>query len=235
MNPPLVIVPARGGSKRIPRKNIRPFLGEPILARVVREVLRCELVGTVIVSSDDAEIRRIAVAAGAQAPFERSARTSDDTATLHQAVREVLQELGAADVPESVLCVLPTAVLLTAEVLAAAIDTFAAAVTAGTADSLVSVQRYRHPIERALRLNDDGTLRRADVASVGARTQDLQPAFHDAGQFYLAATAGLLDRSTLMGSRCLPFELGELQAQDIDTMADWELAELKFRARTGGV
>ncbi len=231
MSRPLVIVPARGGSKRIPRKNVKPFLGVPILARVVGELRRCDRLGDVIVSTDDEEIRSVALGAGASVPFLRSARTSGDGATLHQAVSEVLTELGSSGRPESVMCVLPTAVLLTFDLAAKAVDAFVEASQSGTADSLISVQRYRHPIERALRLRQDGTVMRADESAFLTRTQDLKPAFHDAGQFYLASTAGLFQRTSLMGARCLPFELGELDAHDIDDLEDWGVAEAMYAAR----
>ncbi|HET8985293.1 MAG TPA: acylneuraminate cytidylyltransferase family protein [Trueperaceae bacterium] len=232
MNRPLVIVPARGGSKRIPRKNVKPFLGVPILMRVVRELRRCDRLGDVIVSTDDDEIRSVALDAGASVPFLRSERTSGDTATLHQTINEVLTELGPGARAETVMCVLPTAVLLTAEVVARAVDAFTRAIASGAADSLISVQRFRHPIERALRIREDGTLTRSDESAFATRTQDLEPAFHDAGQFYLATTAGLLHRTSLMGAQCLPFELGELEAHDIDDLDDWNVAEAKYRSRT---
>lgn len=221
----IAIIPARGGSKRIPLKNIREFHSIPILARVVHTVIEAEVVDDIVVSTDHEAIREIAVAAGAQVPFLRSASTSDDHATLHQVIVEVL-ESGTFGVVDTVLCVLPTAVLLESTTLRKAATRFAE----GDFDSLISVQRYRHPIQRALRVNQAGFLA-SDPASRSLRTQDASPAFHDAGQFYFARVAELRNRTTLMGSRCAPFELSELEGRDIDVPEDWVVAEALFTAR----
>ncbi len=221
---PLAIVPARGGSKRIPLKNIRPFSGVPIIARVVRILLDSGAVDGVVVSTDHPEIKRVAEEAGALVPFERSASNSDDHATLHQVMVEALDRLPETLRRDVLVCVLPTAALLEPGTIARAVSLF----EQGSHDSMVSVQRFRHPIERALEVTEDGRLVMVPGGGVASRTQDLRPKFHDAGQFYVVRSDGLRDRRTLMGSTCLPFEVSEFEAHDIDDLEDWEVAEFKF-------
>lgn len=222
----VAIIPARGGSKRIPLKNLREFHGIPILARVIRTVLEAGVVDEVVVSTDHARIREVAIKAGARVPFMRSAATSDDYATLYDVVSEVVANLDDSGL-KTVLCVLPTAALLEAPALRSAAKRFGE----GDIDSLISVQRFRHPVQRALSITQHGLLRRSDPASHAVRTQDAPVLFHDAGQFYFVRTEGLKDRNTLMGELCAPFELSELQARDIDTPEDWIVAEALYSAR----
>lgn len=224
---PVALIPARGGSKRIPLKNVRPFLGTPILTRVIRTLAHSNAFDAIVVSTDHPAIRATAEEAGALVPFARSEHTAGDNATLHDVVVEALEQMPAYLRRPHLMCMLPTAVLVTPDTIRSAINQF----HSGEHDSMMSVQRYPHPIERALRVTEQGHLQRHTLDSARMRTQDPEPAFHDAGQFYLVRTDDVPNRTTLMGVACLPFELGPFDAQDIDSPTDWQLAEFKFTWR----
>ena len=223
----LAIVPARGGSKRIPHKNIRPFRGVPLLARTLETILHAEVFDSVIVSTDDAEIAAVALDAGATVPFVRPPELSDDwtaTAPVVTHAIEVLEpEMGRF---EAVCCVYPGAVLITE-------DDYAASSTlvddALKCESVVAtVVRYGHPIQRALRRGDGGLLEPVGGAdALVRRTQDLEPTWHDAGQFYWASAARWRCPEPLLSS-IIPYELPAWRTQDIDTEEDWIRAEILY-------
>lgn len=222
----LLVIPARGGSKRIPHKNIRDFCGTPILARVIETVKMSGVAAEVVVSTDSDAIADVAEAAGAQVPFRRSPENSGDFATLHSVVVEAIQRTGAGK-HSHVICMLPTAVLVRPDTLARADKQY----RESDADSLISVARFRHPVERALTVNESGHLTRRDATQQGLRTQDATTLFYDAGQFYFARIPDLLNRTSLMGQSCLPFELSYLEGYDIDFPDDWVVAEALFLGR----
>lgn len=219
----LCIIPARGGSKRIPRKNIRPLFGQPLLARTIATAKASGAFSDIIVSTDDFEIAAVAREAGAAVPFLRSAETSHDHASTTAVVEEVLGEcakLGFAPFPLA-CCVYATAVLIRPDQLRAGRDLLA---RHPEWDSALSVQAYRHPIERAYRIRD-GIVSPIDARTVAIRTQDLVPAFHDAGQFYWFRPECLAQNGRLLGRACAPIELGAWEAVDLDSEADWALLE----------
>lgn len=217
----LAIVPARGGSKRIPRKNIRPFLGKPILARVVESLLASDCFAEVMVSTEDDEIGSVARAAGAAVPFKRSAANADDTATTAAVLLEVLGAYKRSF--ESFCCVYPTAVFVTPELIRKGLETL----RASGADVVIPVLRFSFPIQRAFRVQG-GELKMFQPEHMSTRSQDLEPAFHDAGQFYWARTASFLDQKTLYARKSVPLVLDEMQAHDIDSEEDWRMAEFKY-------
>lgn len=228
----LAIVPARGGSKRIPRKNIRPFLGVPILARVLGELRAAACFDEIMVSTDDAEIAALARAHGAQVPFMRSAAASSDHASTAEVLLEVIDGYRRAQREfELICCAYPTAVFATAALLREGLEKL----RAGGADSLIPVVRYGFPIQRAFRLQD-GRLQMWQPQHLRSRSQDLEPAYHDAGQFYWLRTARFLEAREIFTANSLPLMVDELHAQDIDTEADWRAAEFKFEwlKRSGG-
>lgn len=222
---PVAIIPARGGSKRIPRKNVRPFLGKPMLSYAVAAALRSGVFAEVMVSTDDPEIARAARRAGAVVPFPRSRRTSGDRATISEAVIEVLGEYAKAGRPfEYFACIMATAALVTPESLRRA----DALMRAKDADSVVAVTRFGFPIQRALRVRD-GRLSAFTPRHFFARSQDLEPAFHDCGQFFFCRTARFVADRRALSRKTYALEVPASQAQDIDTEEDWRIAELKYR------
>jgi N-acylneuraminate cytidylyltransferase len=224
----LCVIPARGGSQRIPRKNIRPFAGVPILARTIGIVIEAGVADRVIVSTDDDEIAEVARSAGADVPFLRSADLAgDDVPTIPvvaDALTRLADEHGASD---TVWVVYPTAVLLEPSDLALARDAF---LTSG-ATVAMSVVESPGPIERAWRRSGDGRGRMVSPDHVETRTQDLEPAFFDAGQFYVARADFWIGGATLADVEPLLVALPRERAIDIDTVDDWRFAESVFAGR----
>jgi len=221
----VAIITARGGSKRIPRKNIRQFLGRPILAYTVEAAMKAGCFDEVMVSTDDEQIAETARRLGAEVPFMRSGRASDDHASTADAVREVLE--CYADAGQSfdfACCIYPAAPFNIPERLLSGYRLL----SGSTADSVVPVVRFGYPIQRALRI-EHGRLAMIMPENLTARSQDLEPAYHDAGQFYWLRVANFLRSGRLFAEHTLPLELPESEAQDIDTEEDWKVAELKYR------
>ena len=255
----IAIITARGGSKRIPGKNIRPFCGKPILTYSIKAARECGLFDTVMVSTDDEAIADIARQAGAQVPFLRSAAASNDYATTSDVLLEVLREYakrnaragcdgafagGAAEdviVPDSTAessaacpydiacCLYPTAPFVTAARLREGMELLAAD---ETADTVLPVVAYSFPPQRGVYI-EDGRVVIADPESYPKRSQDLKRMYHDCGQFYIFRTAPFLRTGRLIGDNVIPLPLSELEVQDIDSETDWQLAEMKYRLLHG--
>ena len=221
----IAIIPARGGSKRIPRKNIRPFLGKPIIAYAIEAARQSGLFQEVMVSTDDAEIADIARQYGASVPFMRSQQNADDHASTVDVLLEVLDAFTAQGQQfEHVCCLYPTAPFITSQLLQ---ETHQALIDKRVA-IIYPLQRFHFPIQRAFFLTE-GIIRWADPASFLKRSQDLEPAYHDAGQFYWFDAAQLLMHRQLTGLTAGGVEIGEMQAHDIDSEADWQIAEFKYQ------
>lgn len=220
----LAIITARGGSKRIPRKNIKEFCGKPILAYSIEAAQHSQLFDEVMVSTDDIEIAEIAERCGAVVPFLRSTKASDDFADTDTVLREVVQEYKNRGVEiEKLCCLYPTAPFVTNETLRNAYEHFCAT----EADELVPVVRFSYPPQRGFVMAGDSLQYRWPEYK-DKRSQDIEPIYHDAGQFYFMQTKALF-RSSEDGYKRVAFILDEIQVQDIDTIEDWALAELKFR------
>ena len=222
----LAIIPARGGSKRIPGKNIRPFLGKPIISYSIELALASGLCDEVMVSTDSQEIADIAVKCGASVPFMRSASNADDIATLADVLLEVLaayEENGRTF--DAVCCILPTAPLIQTRTLLHAYDLL----KDEKYTSVCPVAAYSYPILRSLRINEDNTLSMNWPEHLKSRSQDLPTAYHDSGSFYWTETDALQRERTVFTEKCAPLPLTESEVQDIDNEADWEMAELKFQ------
>jgi pseudaminic acid cytidylyltransferase len=221
----LAIIPARGGSKRIPRKNIRPFAGKPIIVYSIEAAIRSGCFQSVMASTDDPEIAEVAGNAGAEVPFFRSERTATDHATLADVVGEVLasyRELGEAF--DYFCCILPTAPFLRPEWLRNGFERL----SRSDADSVFPIVRFGYPILRALRI-ENGTVKMMWPEHLNTRSNDLEPAYHDCGLFYWMRTDRFLAQKRLLADRSIGIELPETETQDIDTEEDWRLAELKFQ------
>ncbi|AKD04889.1 pseudaminic acid cytidylyltransferase [Pontibacter korlensis] len=221
----LAIIPARGGSKRLPRKNIRPFLGKPIIAYSIEAALQSGLFDEVMVSTDDEEIAQVARKNGASVPFMRSEKAADDFATTAQVLEEVLGRYKDTGKEFEVACCLyPTAPFVTGKILREAYQKL----EEGSFDTVFPVLRYSYPVWRSLRV-EDGKASLNWPEHLHSRSQDLEPAFHDAGQFYWFGVERFLRQRRLFTDNSGAVELSELQAQDIDSETDWKLAELKYK------
>ena len=227
MTSAIAIIPARGGSKRIPRKNIRSFIGRPMIAYAIDAAAASGLFTEIMVSTDDEEIATVARECGASVPFMRSTATADDHATTFDVLEEVVgryAELGREfDVS---CCIYPCVPFLTGGTLRNA------AAMIEDANAVVPVCRYPVPIEWAMRI-DGGMLQPENSAAQLIRSQDIVPKYYDAGMFYFLRTDTLLKERTMVPSRTAAFVIPEEECQDIDTMADWNAAEIKYRILHG--
>ncbi len=220
----VAIITARGGSKRIPRKNIRPFHGRPIIAYSIEAAIASALFEDVMVSTDDEEIAAVAREHGAEVPFMRSAATSDGFATTADVLMEVLQTyIEGHRSFDFACCIYPTAPFVTPAKLREGLERLE-----DGADSVIPVTRFSFPIWRSFKM-EDGRLAYNWPEHAPQRSQDLPPAFHDAGQFYFFRTPQFLESGRLIGHNTVGIEVDELEVQDIDTEQDWQLAEVKYR------
>lgn len=227
----LAVITARGGSKRIPHKNIKDFCGRPILAYSIEAALKSGVFDTVMVSTDDKEIARVAEECGAEVPFFRSGETSGDFATTAQVLLEVLEEYGKREQYFDLFCcIYPTAPFLTAERLREAMELL----ESSGADCVHPVVRFGFPPQRCL-VMEDGYLKFKWPEYRNTRSQDLEPFYHDVGQFYCLNRASFARQKTTVMEKTIPVVLSELEIQDIDTEEDWRVAEAKYRLLRGGI
>lgn len=221
----IAIITARGGSKRIPRKNIKEFCGKPILAYSIEAALDSGIFDTVMVSTDDEEIAGIAEKYGAKVPFFRSEKTSNDYATTNDVLLEVLEEYEKrGEYYDLACCIYPTAPFVTAKKLQTAVEQL----RTSDADTLIPVVQFSYPPQRAL-VVEEGRLVFQYPQYLDSRSQDLQLHYHDVGQFYVFRTEAFKKNKKLMLGNILPMIVSELEVQDIDNLTDWEIAEIKYR------
>jgi pseudaminic acid cytidylyltransferase len=222
----LAIIPARGGSKRIPRKNIKPFLGVPMLARTVGILRESGVFTHIVVSTDDEEIASIGEHAGATAPFRRPPELANDHAATVPVVAHAIEEMKVRGVAApQVCCVYPAAVLSLPEDLREAHRRL----DSQPLDFVFTATSFPFPIQRALRKTVDGRCEMIWPEHRQTRSQDLEPAFHDAGQFYFGRADAWLAGRPIFGRDSSMLELQRARVQDIDTPEDWERAELLYR------
>ncbi len=224
----LAVIPARGGSKRIPRKNIKAFLGQPIINYAIKAALESQLFDQVICSTDDEQIAQVAADAGAQVPFMRPAEISDDHAITADVIAHAvnfMQSRGHA--VESVCCLYATAAFVTAPQLQEAFEIF----QQQRCDFVFSATRFDFPIQRAIYFNAEGRVEMFYPEFALTRSQDLTPAFHDAGQFYWGTSAAWLEKRRIFSPNSAAFIVPSHEVQDIDTQDDWRRAELLFQLR----
>lgn len=221
----VAIIIARGGSKRIPRKNIKPFLGKPIIDYSIIAAQNAGCFDEIMVSTDDTEIAETAKNAGAVVPFMRSVATSDDFSTTADVIMEVLAQYKAVGKTfDYCCCIYPTAPFVTSEKLKQAFDKL---VESG-ADSVFPVTRFGYPILRSLKINEEGLVQMNWPEYLNSRSQDLPAAYHDAGQFYFLNTEGFLNKKKLFTDFSVPIVVPESEVQDIDNEEDWKIAEIKY-------
>lgn len=225
----IAIITARGGSKRIPKKNIREFCGRPIIAYSIEAALQSGIFDEVMVSTDSEEIAAVAGKWGANVPFMRSEKTSNDWAGTADVVREVIESYSLRKREfDTLCCIYPTAPFITAERLRQAREVL----EEKGADSLMPVVRFSFPPQRGM-IVKDGHIGYKYPEFMNSRSQDLEPMYHDCGQFYFCKTDAFLKYNTLVTPNTMPLEMPEEEVQDIDNLSDWELAELKYKLLTG--
>lgn len=220
----LCIIPARGGSKRIPGKNIKSFLGKPIIAYSIETALKSGVFDVVMVSTDDQEIKNIAIEFGAEVPFMRSLGNANDTATTVDVLLEVIQEYqNRGKEFHSVCCFYPTSPLTQVE----AIQDGLRVLNEEGCEKVIPVVPFTYPIWRGLK-KESNTLSLCYPEHEHSRSQDLEEVFHDAGQWYWFKTQAIGKGSVFEKARGI--ELSPLLVQDIDNEHDWVLAELKYES-----
>ncbi|GAB3573367.1 pseudaminic acid cytidylyltransferase [Spirosoma luteolum] len=221
----VAIITARGGSKRIPRKNSRSFLGKPIMAYPIEAARQSGLFDTVMVSTDDDALAELALSLGATVPFRRRPQTADDFATTAQVLQEVLTDFAdRGQVFDRACCLYPTAPFITPDLLQRAFSMLAD----HDFDTVYPVQPFSFPVQRAITLNGSRVAWLAPEHAL-TRSQDLTPAYHDAGQFYAFNTSRFRQSGQLITANSGGLVIPELHAHDIDTEADWQIAEFKYR------
>lgn len=219
----LCIIPARSGSKRILKKNIKPFMGKPIIAYSIEAALKSNLFDEVMVSTDSEEFAEIAKKYGAHVPFLRSEKTANDYASTEDVIFEVLDKYKDMGQFYDVFCCLySTAPFVSETNLKIAYEKLNNEI-----DSSFSVVEYSYPIQRSLLL-EGKRIRMTSPEYSDTRSQDLDKRYHDAGQFYFSKVDAFYKYESLWGPNTEPLILSELEVQDLDTMVDWKLAEMKY-------
>lgn len=221
----LAIITARGGSKRIPRKNIKNFCGKPIIAYSIEAALNSGIFDEVMVSTEDKEIANIAISYGAKVPFMRSEKNADDYSGTADVLLEVVEDYKKQGKSfDNICCIYPTAPFVTAKKLSEANQIFQKA----NVDALIPVIKFSYPPQRAFILEDNKLVYRW-TENMFKRSQDLEDFYHDVGQFYFLKTEVLLREKTLVPNRTIPLIITEMEAQDIDDESDWKIAEMKYK------
>lgn len=225
MNKNLCIIPARGGSKRIPGKNVKDFLGKPIIAYSIEAALSSGLFEEVMVSTDDEEIAEIARQYGAKAPFLRSAENADDYATTFDVIKEVVSKYESLNKTFNYTCCLyACAPFVTAIILKEAFDLL----HKENFDSVLPITAFGFPVQRAFKIDKKNKTAFLYPEFSLTRSQDLVQSYHDVGQFYLMHTNKCLQKGAVITDNTGSIVISEMEAQDIDTEIDWKLAELKY-------
>jgi len=223
----IAIIPARGGSKRIPRKNIKLFFGKPMIAWSIEAAKASGCFDRIIVSTDDDEIADIAKRYGAEVPFMRPAELSKDFAGTTSVVKHAIETLLAqGGTLNDVCCIYATAPFVTAEDIRQAFEKL----VANNCNYVFSATSFPFPIQRALKVSERGYVEMFQPENFAKRSQDLEESFHDAGQFYWGTVKAWVDESLIFGHNSMAHILPRYRVQDIDTPEDWLRAEMLFKA-----
>ncbi len=223
----VAIIPARGGSKRIPRKNIKEFFGKPMIAWSIDAALKSNCFDRIIVSTDDKKIAEIAKQYGAEVPFIRPAELSGDHAGTTPVIKQAIQWLNEhAQPPSHVCCLYATAPFVSADDIKRGLEQLEQA----NASYAFTVTSFGFPIQRAIRITDTNGVEMFSPEHFQTRSQDLEEAYHDAGQFYWGTVDAWLSEKVIFGPDSTPIILPRHRVQDIDTLEDWDRAEWLFKA-----
>ncbi len=222
----LAVIPARGGSKRIPRKNIKNFCGKPIIAWSIQAALDADCFDDIIVSTDDREIADVAIECGAKVPFMRCAELADDHTPTIPVIADAIRKYAEIyTMPDNVCCIYSTAPLIKAENINNGLLTL----EKNNPAYVFSATEYVAPVQRAFRITKQGFVEMFQPEYFNSRSQDLEPAFHDAGQFYWGRSDTWLSEKIFFSDDSIPLILPRKQVQDIDTLEDWSNAEILFQ------
>jgi N-acylneuraminate cytidylyltransferase len=221
----IAIIPARGGSKRIPRKNIKVFHGKPMIAYSIEAAKKSGCFDRIIVSTDDQEIADIALKYGAEVPFLRPADIANDYATTMDVMEHAIQFLAKQEInPEFICCIYATAPFILADDLCKGLEIL----NESKVEYVFSATSFPFPIQRAIKLTKQGDVKMFSEQYADTRSQDLIEAYHDAGQFYWGRTSAFIARKAIFAEHSKVVLLPRKRVQDIDTVEDWELAEALF-------
>ena len=225
----LAVIPARGGSKRIPRKNIKMFHGQPMIAWSIQAAIDSGCFDEIWVSTDDEEIAAVAQAYGAKVPFLRPAHLSDDFATTADVMSHAVEEFGKLNhaLPDYICCLYATAPFVTKADLVQGLEKIK---NNSNLNYVFSATTYPFPIQRAIKLNEHDTVEMFSPQYFNVRSQDLEEAWHDAGQFYWGTAEAWLNKAMIFSTQSRVVELPRFRVQDIDTQEDWDRAEWLFKA-----
>lgn len=218
----LAIIPARGGSKRIPGKNIKEFCGKPIIAYSIEAAIKSQCFDKIIVSTDDEEIARVAKKFGAEVPFMRPKELSDDFTGTRDVINHAINQMSGIDY---VCCIYATAPLVQSNDLKKSFEML----KTDSVQFVVPVTKYEFPIQRSVQLNKDGRLLPMFPDQMKMRSQDLVEAYHDAGQFYWGKKDAFLSGNSVFGQDSIPLIIPKSRVQDIDSLEDWERAESMYK------
>ena len=220
----LAIIPARGGSKRIPKKNIKLFNGNPIISYSITTALNSNIFDEVMVSTDSEKIAQISKDYGAKIPFMRSKKNSSDYATTMDVIEEVLLEYESIGKKfDYFCCIYPTAPFINVEILKKAFENL----INESVGCVLPVSEYTYPPQRSLVI-DNNYIKMLNPENYNMRSQDLKPIYHDAGQFYFMETKVAMKEKKLYPKKTMPIIISNLECQDIDNIVDWKLAEIKY-------
>lgn len=223
----LCVIPARGGSQRIPRKNIKCFNGKPIIAYSIEAAIKSQCFDKVIVSTDDEEIADVAKKYGAEIPFMRPDDLSGDYVGTNAVVKHAVEWfIKYQHHPDFICEIYPTAPFICSTDISNGFDLM----RSRAADMAFSITRFAYPIQRAVKINHDGYIKMVQPKYLNTRSQDLEEMYHDAGQFYWFSTDAILKQLPLFSSHSVPIILPSYRVQDIDTLDDWKRAELMFNS-----
>lgn len=223
----IAVIPARGGSKRIPRKNIKSFAGKPIIAWSIAAALESKCFDKVIVSTDDPEVAETSRKFGAEIPFIRPDALSDDYTGTVPVVAHAITELASSLCITAVCCIYATAPLIQSRDIRRGYELL----QDSQCDYAFSVTSYEFPIQRALRITEENRVEMYNPQHCYTRSQDLEGAWHDAGQFYWGTTSAWLEARQIYSRNSIPVLIPRILVQDIDTQEDWERAEWLFQMR----
>ncbi len=223
----LCVIPARGGSKRIPRKNIRDFCGKPVIAYSIEQALASDCFDKVIVSTDDHEIASIAKLYGAEIPFMRPEKLSDDYTGTNDVIKHAIHSyISRGESVSLVCCIYATAPFINVKYIR---QGYTNLIESDKSYSF-SVTSFPFPVQRAIRINVNNEIEAIWPENIQKRSQDLEEAYHDAGQFYWGKSDSFMRDDVIFSNRSMPVVLPRHLVQDMDTLEDWYRAELMYQA-----